>query len=610
MALESIETKVLGRIRKCGGGRFPVLIAAFCWLLSGCTDADYDLDKVDWTLGFGGQEVVLPTNNSTAEIQLDDLLDIGGSDFVRIDEATGDYILSKKPDTTVEPLNVNVAPITILENNSRGLSFDINLPDIPPVLQGQTITLPLTYPGLQQAIDLPEIRDKISLLEYEYHADEAVKSLDFVELGDHGQGVDLVVDVMLPKEIRKVAVLKIDMPDLLEMTCPSMPDQFDGQSNTLTLTDYHNNGPFQIAFNVKRAYVRTNDANNYVRLENDKFVLKTDVGIRLKIAELTIPSTPILTVSGLANFTDLTISGARGVFDPQIDLNEVGSVTINSLPTFLTEEEVVADIDNPQIWLTFTSTMPLGGTINAQITSDTHPTPIVLDPFEVDASSDGVTPVETKIVVCRRRPEGLPAGYKVVENDNLSQLIERLNEGMQLNFTVNSVRANQTPATIKLGHDYMLAPAYEFACPLAFGEKAVIVYTTTDNGWNPDIQRLNLADGAYVNLTATVLNKIPANLELDLIPLGTDGNELSRDVITIEMLKKDVAGARNEVLASLIEANISGDVSRLDGIKLKLKATSNEQLRGVTLNRSIQTLQLKDVTAKLVGKLIYDANKR
>ncbi len=591
--------------------RFSVLIVALCWLLSGCTDADYDLDKVDWTLGFGVQEVVLPTNNSTAEIQLDDLLDIGGSDFVRIDEATGDYILSKKPDITVEPINVNVAPITILENNSKGLSFAINLPaGIPSVLQGQIVTLPYTIPGFQQAIDIPEISDKISLLEYEYVAEEAIKSLDFVELGDHGQGVDLVVDVMLPKEIRKLAVLKIDMPDLLDMTCPSMPNQFDSQSNTLTLTDYSNNGPFQIAFNVKRAYVRTNDESNYVRLENGKFVLKTDVGIRLKISELTIPSAPVLTVSGLANFTDLTISGARGVFDPQIDLNEVGSVTITSLPTFLTEEEVVADIDNPQIWLTFTSTMPLGGTINAQMTSDTHPTPIILDPFEVDASTDGITPVVTKIVVCRRRPEGLPADYKVVENDNLSQLIENLKEGMQLNFTVNSVKANQTPATIKLGHDYMLAPAYEFACPLAFGDKAVIIYTKTDNGWNPDIQRLNLADGAYVNLTATVLNKIPANLELDLIPLGIDGNELSSSVVRIELLKKYVAGTRNEVVASPIEANISGDISCLDGIKLKLKATSNEQLRGVTLNKSIQTLQLKELTAKLVGKMIYDANKR
>jgi hypothetical protein len=39
-----------------------------------------------------------------------------------------------------------------------------------------------------------------------------------------------------------------------------------------------------------------------------------------------------------------------------------------------------------------------------------------------------------------------------------------------------------------------------------------------------------------------------------------------------------------------------------------LKAKSNEALKGITLNKTTQTLLLKDVTVKLVGKLIYDAN--
>jgi hypothetical protein len=83
---------------------------------------------------------------------------------------------------------------------------------------------------------------------------------------------------------------------------------------------------------------------------------------------------------------------------------------------------------------------------------------------------------------------------------------------------------------------------------------------------------------------------------------------LSPDVLNVELIKKEVAGTKDGANESPIEAKISGDVSRLDGIVLKLKANSNEQLRGVTLNKNSQTLLLKDVTAKLVGKIIYDAN--
>ena len=588
--------------------RLPVLTAiSGSLLLLGCTNADYDFDKVDYTLGFGGDEITLPGNNSTKEILLDDLLDISSSDLITT-EANGDYKLFKEPDNPIDPVEVNVDRITISADKSQELSFDISLPNIPAALQGQKITLPYPnpIPG-QDPIDVPEVTGNISLLEYEFDADAAIKSLEYVEVGENGKGVDLALDITFPEAINKFASLKIDLPNMLVMTCPNQNDKFDPSNNVLTLTDFPVNGTLHIVFNVTRINVKTLDANNYVKLENGKFQLKSLLKLALKISEITIPKTSKLTVNGVASFGDLVITEARGIFDPEINLNDVGTVEINSLPDFLTEEEVVADIDNPQIWLTLTSTMPLSGTIKAQLTSDTHPTPILLDPIEVAASADGNNPNVTRIVICRHTPADL-MGYTPMIVDNLSDLIKKLKEPMEIKFIVTEAKAAQIPSTVKLGYKYTLAPEYKFECPLAFGDKAVIIYTDKETDWHKDIDKLQLAKNGYVHVTAVAVNKIPADLELVVTPLDVNGQELDSSVINVDLIKKDVTGSKDAATESPIEMKISGDISRLDGVTLKLKAKSNEQLRGVTLNKTSQTLLVKDLSVKLVGKIIYDAN--
>ena len=256
--------------------RLPVLTAiSGSLLLLGCTNADYDFDKVDYTLGFGGDEITLPGNNSTKEILLDDLLDISSSDLITT-EANGDYKLFKEPDNPIDPVEVNVDRITISADKSQELSFDISLPNIPAALQGQKITLPYPnpIPG-QDPIDVPEVTGNISLLEYEFDADAAIKSLEYVEVGENGKGVDLALDITFPEAINKFASLKIDLPDMLVMTCPNQNDKFDPSNNVLTLTDFPVNGTLHIIFNVTRINVKTLDANNYVKLENGKFQLKS-----------------------------------------------------------------------------------------------------------------------------------------------------------------------------------------------------------------------------------------------------------------------------------------------------------------------------------------------
>lgn len=58
--------------------------------LSGCTNSDFDLSKVDMTMGFGGDEIVLPTS-STGVIQLSDVLELEADGSVSLD-ADSNYV--------------------------------------------------------------------------------------------------------------------------------------------------------------------------------------------------------------------------------------------------------------------------------------------------------------------------------------------------------------------------------------------------------------------------------------------------------------------------------------------------------------------------------------
>ncbi len=569
--------------------RLPVLTAlGSCLLLLGCTNSDYDFDKVDYTLGFGGDELALPGNNSTKEILLDDLLDISSSDLITTD-ANGDYKLFKEPDNPINPVKVNVDPIT-----NNGFTTDIPIPEL--TIDNNIVT---AYAGTEiklsdYGLNPLKVSQDISALDYSFAIPNEVKELEYVAIA--GNGADLKITLTLPavKELKK---FYIKLPEQLVLENAGIGTLSDDNTLTLAAGTPVNNNKVELSFKVKGIKAKLNDGH--------QFVLNGKVFLDVEVDVIKVPSNPTIKFAGQVTLSTMVVTEARGIFDPEIDLNDVGTVEINSLPDFLTEEEVVADIDNPMIWLTLKSTMPLAGTINAQLTSDTHPIPIVLDPIYVAASQDGITPAYTRVVICRQQPEGL-TGFTPMIVPNLSELIEKLKEPMEIKFTVTSAKAVQETATVKLGQDYELAPEYRFECPLAFGDKAVIVYSDKEKDWHKDIDKLNLANGAYVYMTGTAVSKIPADMELILNPIDVNGNKLS--AVNVDLIKKDVAGTKDAAKESPIEAKISGDISKLDGVELKLKAKSNEALRGVTLNKTTQTLKLNDLKVKLVGKITYDAN--
>ena len=578
--------------------------ALLCSLVvMGCVNDNYKFDKIDVTLGFGGDQLTLPTNNSIAEIQLDDLLNIENSDIVDVAE-NGDYMFGKDPEA-VAPVSVVIAPFKLVEATEYDNSFDIA---VPAVLK--------PYAGLVQDVSRMGIEagGRIATLSYDFEVPDAVQSLEYLGVG-YG-GVKLSLDLWLPGIIRRFEYIELELPTLLEMTCLAPTDgaTFDPATNKLRLSNYQNNGQLHLDFIVTRINIGFKDSDNHVELKDHHLYLTGTVKAAAKVAELQVPSEDTVHISGKIDFSGIDITSAYGIFDPDINMRDAGTVTITSIPDFLLDKEVVVDLDNPQIWLKVRSTMPLGGTIKGILRSDTYPQGIRLDndnqDIHIKPSEDGATEVETRVLLCRYNPGVDTNEYQVIEDDNLSKLVNTLQEGMKLEFQIEEVRANQQPGLILLGYEYHLTPTYSFSAPLAFGPNATIVYHDTFKGWNSDINSIQLSKGAYVHLTATAVNKIPANLEASIVPIDVEGNQLAD--LQVEMIKNEVAGSQNESTESPIELKVTDNtgygLKKLDGLNIKLKASSNTQLRGVTLNRSSQTLMLKNIKAEIVGRIVYDAN--
>lgn len=574
-------------------------------MLVGCVNSNYDFDQIDLTLGFSDGQLVLPIDNSTSDIILEDLLEIESTDLVNV-ESNGDYVFGKDPEV-VAPVNVTVDPFTLLYAGTDGSSVDLELPEALKALAGKTIDV--SPMGIV-------LNGKVAELSYDFQIPEAVRSLEYLVPGSDGVPVSLAVRVVLSDAIKRFEYVEITLPKQLEMTLSSQiaGAVYDATNHRLRLENFQYSGAVQLVFNATRINIGRKDEGNLAEVRDGHLYLKGTVDVVAKVAEMTIPTENSISAAGEISFNDVVITSAYGLFDPDINMTEVGTIEITAIPNFLTDQEVVVDLDNPQIWLTIHSTLPLGGNVKALLRSDTYPQGIALDTegrmIYINASPDGNTEAETRVLLCRHRPDAGTDGCQVIEDDNLSKLVNTLEEGMKLEFTVNEVKAVQQPGLILLGHPYHLTPEYRFTAPLAFGPNAVIVYRKPYDGWHEDLKKVSLSEGGYIHVIGAAVNRIPVDLELEITPVDANGNSI--DDLDVEHIKKYATGSKGEGIESPLEVKITDrtgkGINRLDGMILKLKGISNEELCGMTLNKSTQTLVLKDIKVEIIGKIIYDAN--
>lgn len=577
-----------------------LLVAGFL-TLTGCTNNDYDLNNVDATMGFGSESLVIP-NSSTKDIQLKDVLDLKEGGCV-VTDAAGNYLF-QLTGGDVEAAYPNISPIILDVTNV--FDGDISLSNAT-----STGAKARRAPGSSLHIASPKV------MMFEYHGnDNAVKSLNEAEIDDTEISIRLDFS-NISTAVSNIESATLTLPAYLSIS------QVNGNSNgvpthngsKVTITNISTARPLELSLKTQKLDFTNQNDHESLSINNGAIDLTGYFSIAMQCNVTgAMPDNPTIKAKiGVADRT-ITMNSATGIFDPKINLNSLGEVDVTGLPDFLDDDDVVADLDNPQILLTVNNNMDVAATVSATVISTKEGRELARVTLpEMSVAKNGLS----KICICRQKTSELTQQYgeaNVYAVSNLSTLINRIPDHIKI-VEVNA-HAKPEVATIVFGEKYQVKPSYKVNAPLAFGEKANIVYEDSFTGWNDDIDKLDLAEGTYIEVTANVENKVPAYLTVKAYPVDAQGNKIE-DKLLIEIpdevaASTDGTTAVTTPITMKITPKVKNSLKQLDGLVFRLegsaKSANGNKVTGISLNEREHTLKLNDIKVKIVGKIIGDFN--
>lgn len=580
-----------------------LLVAGFL-TLTGCTNNDYDLNNVDATMGFGSESLVIP-NSSTKDIPLKDVLDLKEGGCV-VTDAAGNYLF-QLAGGDVEAAYPNISPIILDVTNV----FDGDISLSSTAASGAKAR---RAPGSSLHIASPKV------MMFEYHGnDRAVKSLNEAEIDETTtNNISIRLDFSnISAAVSNIESATLTLPAYLSIS------QVNGNSNgvptlngsKVTVTGISTARPLELILKTQKLDFTNQNDHGSLLINNGAIDLTGYFSIALQCNVTgAMPDNPTIKAKiGVANRT-IKMRSATGIFDPTINLNSLGEVDVTGLPDFLDDDDVVADLDNPQILLTVNNNMDVAATVSATVISTKEGRELARVTLpEMSVAKNGLS----KICICRQKTSELTQQYgeaNVYAVSNLSTLINRIPDHIKI-VDVNA-HAKAEVATIVFGEKYQVKPSYKVNAPLAFGENANIVYEDSFTGWNDDIDELDLAEETYIEVTANVENKVPAYLTVKAYPVDAQGNKIE-DKLLIEIpdevaASTDGTTAVTTPITMKITPKVKNSLKQLDGLVFRLegsaKSANGNKVTGISLNEREHTLKLNDIKVKIVGKIIGDFN--
>ena len=569
--------------------------------VTGCTNDDYDFDQIDATMGFGSGELEIPAS-STMNIPLSDILELEENGSVKI-AANGDYLF-QLTGTDASSASPMISPIVL-----RGNSYSSTL----------TLNASSTAKGTRAAgTHLSFVSPKQQMFEYN-GTDAAVKSLNSAEVADE---IELKINLTLGGLSSAIATIDkatLTLPGYLEIS------QVTGNGNPMvngskiTVENVSTSRNLQLTIKAKKLDFEKQDAYGKVVIGNNGSIKMDgyfDLGIE---ADVTRVPTSALTIDANVNVIDITLKSATGIFDPEINISSLGDVSVTGVPDFLSEDGVRADLDNPQIILSIKNDMDAAAKVSAKVISTKNGQNLATVQLpEMNICKTTVAPV-TKICICRHKTAELTAQYGAANVYEVSNLATLINQHIPDYVQITDVETKADPSqemTIEFGRYYKVVPSYEIYAPLAFAEDAVIEYADDFDGWNDDLDDLELSEGTYVRLTADAQNLVPATLIVEATPLGVGGTDIS-NLIEVNVKKGTVKAsadgvtAVNSPLEIELREKVKGGLQKLDGLSYKVKGKASHDgttVTGINLNSEKHTLKLENINVKLVGKVIGNFN--
>lgn len=571
--------------------------------VTGCTNDDYDFDQIDATMGFGSGELEIPAS-STMNIPLSDILELEEGGSVKI-AANGDYLfqLTGSDASSASPM---ISPI-VLRGNSYSNTLTLNANSAAKGTRAAGSHLSFVSP---------------KELMFKYNGtDAAVKSLKSAEVAGE---IELKINLTLgglSSAINKINKATLTLPGYLQIS--SVNGNVNGvpmvNGSKITVENVSTSRNLQLTIKAKKLDFANQDAYGKVVIGNNGSIKMDgyfDLGIE---ANVTGVPTSALSIGANVTVNDITLKSATGIFDPEINISSLGDVSVTGVPDFLSEDGVRADLDNPQIILSIKNDMDAAAKVSAKVISTKNGQNLATVQLpEMNICKTTVVPV-TKICICRHNTEELTAQYGAANVYEVSNLATLINQHIPDHVQITDVKTKadlSQEMTIEFGRNYKVVPSYEIYAPLAFAEDAVIEYADDFDGWNDDLDDLELSEGTYVRLTADAQNLVPATLIVEATPLGLEGADIS-NLIEVNVKKGTVKAsadgvtAENSLLEIELREKVKGGLQKLDGLSYKVKGKASHDgttVTGINLNSKKHTLKLENIKVKLVGKVIGNFN--
>lgn len=571
--------------------------------VTGCTNDDYDFDQIDATMGFGGGELEIPAS-STMNIPLSDILELEEGGSVKI-AANGDYLfqLIGSDASSASPM---ISPI-VLRGNSYSNTLTLNANSAAKCTRAAGNHLSFVSP---------------KELMFKYNGtDAAVKSLKSAEVAGE---IELKINLTLgglSSAITTIDKATLTLPGYLQISSVNGNGNGDPMVNgsKITVKNVSTSRNLQLTIKAKKLDFENQDDYGKVVIGNNGSIKMDgyfDLGIE---ANVTRVPTSALTIGANVNVNNITLKSATGIFDPEINISSLGDVSVTGVPDFLSEDGVRADLDNPQIILSIQNDMDAAAKVSAKVISTKNGQNLATVQLpEMNICKTTVAPV-TKICICRHKTAELTAQYGAANVYEVSNLATLINQHIPDHVQITDVEAKadlSQEMTIEFGRNYRIEPSYEIYAPLAFAEDAVIEYADDFDGWNDDLDDLELSEGTYVRLTADAQNLVPATLIVEATPLGLEGTDIS-NLIEVNVKKGTVKAsadgvtAVNSPLEIELREKVKGGLQKLDGLSYKVKGKASHDgttVTGINLNSEKHTLKLENIKVKLVGKVIGNFN--
>lgn len=530
-----------------------------------------------------------------------DVLELEANGSVVEDEVSGDYVF-RQSGADVAPVHPFIDKITVAEQNSVSNDLELTFSSA----SGSRRRSATRAGGHSVVAD-----GWIQAFTYEGNKPEEVVDLYEAEVSSK---VTLDIDFSDVKSVvSKFDQIEVDMPAFMTINnvkCGGYA--FEQSGSKLTLKNVYTSSNMTITADITSLNFKEKDTS-YGSLSISGGKVKMEGKVHVTAVASSFNSGAGTTgrkISSVMNMSKFVVNAATGKFNPEIALSDLGNIKVSGIPDFLQGGNVVVDLYNPQIKLTVTSDMDVPGTLNGVIKSFKNGqllATVNVDNIPIDANKTST------ICICRRS-EGVSGFDHVLTNPNLSKLIETIPDN--ITFSANASADQTNNYRFELGHNYTVQPAYSVDAPIAFGENASIEYRDTLDGWNDNIKDFELAEGAYVNMDASIKSCVPAYMTVSAVPVDVNGNAISADELSVEVTGS-VEASKDGVSETTSPVNIKvsqmkkGAMKKLDGIVFVVagKASDgNNAVTGITLNANRHTLKVEQLKIKLVGKLIGNFN--